>query len=143
MISEFSSDGQIQLHYQELAEHLPNSLLFILDRHLHVVFAGGSPLARSSRLRTAIVGMPLAGIMPTAVLAQAEPHLLAALGGIEQSYVLNYPTGEVFDVRAAPLTGARRQYSPRSGRRRRHHCAHAPKNPNACWRRGCGWRCRR
>ena len=106
MISEFSSDGQIQLHYHELAEHLPNSLLFILDRHLHVVFAGGSLLAKSSWPRAAIVGMPLAGIMPAAAYSQAEPHLLAALGGSEQSYALRYPSGEVFDVRAAPLTGA-------------------------------------
>ena len=105
MISEPSSEGQIQLHYRELAEYLPDSLLFILDRHLDVVFAGGSLLAKSRWPRDAIAGMPLADLMPPGVYAQAEPHLRGALGGQEQSCLLNYPTGEAFDVRAAPLPG--------------------------------------
>ena len=105
MISKPSNEGKVHLHYRELAERLPNSLLFILDRDLRVVFAGGSLLARLRWQRDAIAGMPLAGMVPPAVYAQAEPHLRATLAGQEHSYELSYPTGETFDVRAAPLPG--------------------------------------
>ena len=103
MISEPSNEGQVQIHYRELAEHLPNSLLFILDRDLSIVFAGGSLLAKSRWDRTALIGKALAGIMPPAAFAQAEPHLCATLEGYAQSYELIYPTGEAFDVRTTPL----------------------------------------
>jgi two-component system, cell cycle sensor histidine kinase and response regulator CckA len=105
MTSEPADSAQVQLQYRELAEQLPNSVVYIFDADLRVVFAGGSLMAKSRWSRDALLGRALADIMPPPVFAQAEPHLRATLGGREQSYELNYPSGETFDVRAAPLLG--------------------------------------
>ena len=106
MISEPADDGQVQLHYRELAEHLPNSVVYILDRNLRVVFAGGSFTAKMHWSHDALAGRALADSVPPAEFAQAEPHLRAALAGQEQSYDLVYPTGEAFEVKATPLPEA-------------------------------------
>ncbi len=106
MISEPANGAQVQLHYRELAEHLPDSAVYIFDAHLRVVFAGGSLMAKSRWPRDALLGRALADLMPPVTFAQAEPHLRATLGGLEQAFELTYPTGEIFDVRSAPLLGA-------------------------------------
>jgi PAS domain S-box-containing protein len=95
-----------QLYYRELAEHLPNSVVYIFDRALRIVFAGGSLMAKSRWPTDALLGQSLAAIVPPSVFAQAEPHLLATLDGSEQRYELTYPTGETFDVRTTPLPSA-------------------------------------
>jgi PAS domain S-box-containing protein len=105
MTSEPPDGAQIQLHYRELAEHLPDSAVYIFDADLRVVFAGGSLMAKSRWSRDALVGKALADLMPPTAFAQAEPHLRATLAGEDQSYELTYPTGESFDVRSAPIVG--------------------------------------
>ncbi|MFN8467521.1 MAG: PAS domain S-box protein [Caldilineaceae bacterium] len=105
MTSEPAASGQVQLHYRELAEHLPDSAVYIFDANLRVVFAGGSLMAKSRWSRDALAGKALADLMPPVTFAQAEPYLRATLAGEEQSYELTYPTGECFDVRSAPVIG--------------------------------------
>ena len=105
MTSKPADSGQVQLHYRELAEHLPNSAVYIFDKNLCVVFAGGSLMAKARWPSDALLGKALADLMPPVTFAQAEPHLRATLAGEEQAFELTYPTGESFDVRSAPLVG--------------------------------------
>jgi len=105
MTSEPADGAQVQLHYRELAEQLPNSAVYIFDGDLRVVFAGGSLMAKSRWPQSSLLGRGLADLMPPATFAQAEPHLRATLAGEERAYELAYPTGESFDVRSAPLLG--------------------------------------
>jgi PAS domain S-box-containing protein len=105
MTTKPADGAQVQLHYRELAEHLPNSAVYIFDADLRVVFAGGSLMAEARWPRDAVLGRTLAELMPSATFAQAEPHLRASLAGEEQAYELTYPSGESFDVRSAPLYG--------------------------------------
>jgi PAS domain S-box-containing protein len=95
--------GGSPLRYRTLLENLPGSLVFVVDEHLYVVFAGGSILSKSRWPRPALVGRALPELMPPEAFAAAQPHLHATLHGEERAYELTYPTGETFDVLTTPL----------------------------------------
>lgn len=77
--------AELERSNRELAEHLPNSAVYIFDADLRVVLAGDSLMAKSRWPREALLGRSLADLMPPVTFAQAEPHLRAALGGREQA----------------------------------------------------------
>ena len=59
MNAEPSNQGQFHLHYRELAEHLPNSVVYIFDQDLRILFAGGSLMAKFALARRS-AGRPAA-----------------------------------------------------------------------------------
>ncbi len=103
MDTEPSHQDQFHLYFCELAEQLANSVVYILDADLRVVFAGGGVAGKKRVPVDALVGRHLADVMPPSAYAEAEPQLRATLAGSKRCYELVYPTGEVFDVRTVPF----------------------------------------
>jgi PAS domain S-box-containing protein len=89
--------------YRILAQHLPGSMIYVLDRELHVMFAGGGLAGGEGSQLAAQLGQTLRDVVSPDLYRQAELRLQTALDGHHSQFTLTSQAGAKYQVQATPL----------------------------------------
>jgi diguanylate cyclase (GGDEF)-like protein/PAS domain S-box-containing protein len=96
--------GSVLRRQRAVVEHLPDALVTTFDRELRVTSAAGPALAAAGTEPEAMIGRPLAELVPQAKAEALLEHFRAALRGEDRSFGYRVQrTGREYWVRTAPL----------------------------------------
>src|SRR5687768_16641542 len=98
--------GESEAHYRTLVEHFPNGGVFLFDRDLRYIVAGGTGLADSGLSKEMFEGKTIREVFPPEVADRDEPALQAALRG-EVTRVEVLFGGATFVVHTLPVKDER------------------------------------
>ena len=94
-----------EARYRALVEHFPNGAVFLFDRDLRYVVAGGTGLATSGLSPEMVIGKTIWELFPAEIAARDEPTLRAALRGVHTRVEVAYGD-QTFVVHTSPVTDA-------------------------------------
>ena len=96
--------AESETRYRALVDHMPGNGVLLLDRDLSVIASGGSLFADRGYPANAILGRPVADVLPDADAAFLTPHYRAALAGdAPETFEFTPVSGGHYLVDAIPL----------------------------------------
>lgn len=92
-----------EARYRQLAANLPHTSIFVFDKELRYVLAGGAGLDTSGYEHTALEGKLVSEVVPPAEWTNSERHYRAAIKGDFAEFDRPSDVGAVFHNRIGPL----------------------------------------